>query len=379
MDELKELIENHHKKALTTLSIAEIISKNLGIKIDSYFEDLYCPEGQEIYFTPYQLFRSSIAFLYDADTNSFIFQSWFGNIACPCSAANVEIIGNDLLEICKKTAARQPEIQSQELKENPIKYILDFDSVSVERQEEYLNQLFIDFTADLDLQFNDIPGSCLFFKFDYLINQYSQNKEISEEQRANAIVALKECKQYSVYYMDFSQLTPDEHKQLTYQDLTDKITAELKSFPLHKSKGRRELYKCMASFINSGYSAQNALLLYSQCRALHLEPYAIGTFNEWKEKKTSIKLGEKALIIAVPTTKTYYYEYQADGTPKALPSTHDKKELSNYENLIKENKGYKYIYNGFNYLPRDFSITKTTLNEYEILAFLKKFNEYIYA
>lgn len=383
LDETKELIENYnqeyHKEIMSSLSTAEIISKNLGIKIDNYFEDLYCPEGQAKYFTPYQLYRSSIEFLYDIETDSFVFQSWVGNIACPCSTKNIEIIGNTLLEICKKSAVGESieelqEIRRQELKENPPGYIIDFDSVPKERQEEYLNRLFIDYTADLDLWYKDIPGSCLFFKFDYLIEQYSQNKELSEDRRANAIAALKECKQHSVYYMNLNQLTPEEHKKLNYQDLTDKVTSELKSFQLHKSEGRRELYKYMASFKSSGYSVQNTLLIHSQCRALHLEPNAVGTFNEWKEKKTSIKPGEKALIIAVPTTKTYYYEYQADGTPKALPSTHNKNELSKYENLIKENKGYKYIYNGFNYLPRVFSITQTTLKENERPAILQRFN-----
>lgn len=380
---IKELIENYneqyHKETLTSFSMKDNISKNLGIKIDNYYEDLYSKTVLEKYYTPYELKRNTIEYLYDVNTDSFVFQTWSGNIACPCSATNAEIIGNTLLEICKRNALGEnvEELEKtlqEEKKSFDSHYFMDFDSILPDKKEEYLNRLLIDFSADLDIWHEDIPGSCLYFKFNYLIDQFSTNTNISEEKRANAITALKECKQQSVYNMNLSNLSAEERKNLNYQDLTDKITAELKSFSLYNQEGRRELYRYMASFKSNGYSLQNRLLLHGQCRTLDLEPHVIGTFNEWKEKKTNIKPGEKALVIVIPTTKNYYYEYQEDGTPKALPSTHDKNELKRYENLIKENKGYKYVYHHFNILPRVFSISQTTIKESERPILLQRYN-----
>lgn len=378
LDETKELIVNYnkkyHKDIINVSSKEEIlsdsmevqISKNIDMNISLYLEDLYDSKGLDLFFTPYELKRNTIEYSYDEKTDSFIFQSWFGNIACACNETLTEVIGNTLLEKVKQYTAgndttKLDEILSKEYV-NYNNYNLDLEHIQKNRLPDYLDHIIRDVCGELNYNYFDLKGSCTFFKCDELTQEVNNTNTLSEHRKINAINALKEIKQLAVGFINLSKATPEEIKSLSQQEMNDIAMNELNSFKLESSIGRRKMYKALATFSSTGYSMQNHLLLHNQCRNNNCDFNSLGSFNEWKNKKVSIKSGEKAMLIMVPVNKNYYYEYQSDGSPKSLPNTHDQREIAKYENLIKDNKGYKYTYTSFNLLPRVFSISQTTLD-----------------
>lgn len=71
------------------------------------------------------------------------------------------------------------------------------------------------------------------------------------------------------------------------------------------------------------------------------------------------------MMIIQPKENVEYYEYDSNNIAKRLPNTHDKAELSKYENMVKDKKGYKRVNKEFVLLPRIFSIDQTKLSQSE--------------
>ena len=206
-----------------------------------------------------------------------------------------------------------------------------------------------------------IEPSSLYFKFDKLM-QDSSKEEWASENRIKLIAFFKDMRNKALSFVDFNKLTPEELKIIGQSDIIkNKITNELTFFD-----DKRELYKTLASFNSTKYTFNNSLLIHSQCRVKGYNAELTNTFDSWKQNQnTSVSAGSKAMMIIQPKENVEYYEYDSNNIAKRLPNTHDKTELSKYENMVKDKKGYKRVNKEFVLLPRIFSIDQTKLSQSE--------------
>ena len=206
-----------------------------------------------------------------------------------------------------------------------------------------------------------IEPSSLYFKFDKLM-QDSSTEEWASENRIKLIAFFKDMRNKALSFVDFNKLTPEELKIIGQSDIIkNKITNELTFF-----NDKRELYKTLATFNSTKYTFNNSLLIHSQCRVKGYNAELTNTFDSWKQNQnTSVSAGSKAMMIIQPKENVEYYEYDSNNVAKRLPNTHDKTELSKYENMVKDKKGYKRVNKEFVLLPRIFSIDQTKLSQSE--------------
>ena len=206
-----------------------------------------------------------------------------------------------------------------------------------------------------------IEPSSLYFKFDKLM-QDSSTEEWASENRIKLIAFFKDMRNKALSFVDFNKLTPEELKIIGQSDIIkNKITNELTFFD-----NKRELYKTLATFNSTKYTFNNSLLIHSQCRVKGYNAELTNTFDSWKQNQnTSVSAGSKAMMIIQPKENVEYYEYDSNNVAKRLPNTHDKTELSKYENMVKDKKGYKRVNKEFVLLPRIFSIDQTKLSQSE--------------
>lgn len=215
-----------------------------------------------------------------------------------------------------------------------------------------------------------IEPSSLYFKFDKLM-QDSSTEEWASENRIKLIAFFKDMRNKALSFVDFNKLTPEELKIIGQSDIIkNKITNELTFFD-----NKRELYKTLATFNSTKYTFNNSLLIHSQCRVKGYNAELTNTFDSWKQNQnTSVSAGSKAMMIIQPKENVEYYEYDSNNVAKRLPNTHDKTELSKYENMVKDKKGYKRVNKEFVLLPRIFSIDQTKLSQSEKYTLLMNKN-----
>ena len=206
-----------------------------------------------------------------------------------------------------------------------------------------------------------IEPSSLYFKFDKLM-QDASTEDWASENRIKLIAFFKDMRNKALSFVDFNKLTPEELNTVGQSDIVkNKVANELTFF-----KDKRELYKTLATFNSTKYTFNNSLLIHSQCRVKGLNAELTNTFDSWKQNQnTSVLAGSKAMMIIQPKETVEYYEYCSNDMNKRLPNTHDKAELSKYENMVKDKKGYKRINKEFVLLPRIFSVDQTKLSQSE--------------
>lgn len=206
-----------------------------------------------------------------------------------------------------------------------------------------------------------IEPSSLYFKFDKLM-QDASTEDWASENRIKLIAFFKDMRNKALSFVDFNKLTPEELKIVGQSDIIkNKVTNELTFF-----KDKRELYKTLATFNSTKYTFNNSLLIHSQCRVKGYNAELTNTFDSWKQNQnTSVSAGSKAMMIIQPKENVEYYEYDSNNIAKRLPNTHDKAELSKYENMVKDKKGYKRVNKEFVLLPRIFSVDQTKLSQSE--------------
>ena len=204
-----------------------------------------------------------------------------------------------------------------------------------------------------------IDPSSLYFKFDKLMQEAS-TEEWASENRINVIAFFKDLRNKSLSFVDFNKISADELKIISQSSvIKQKIANELTFF-----KDKRELYKSLATFNSTKYTFNNSLLIHSQCRIKGFNSELTNTFDLWKQnQRTSVLPGSKAMMIIQPKEVIEYYEYDSNNVAKRLPATHDKSEIQKYENIVRENKGYKRTNKEFVLLPRIFSIDQTKLSQ----------------
>lgn len=171
------------------------------------------------------------------------------------------------------------------------------------------------------------------------------------------------------------ELSKDELKQLTASELADRMTEELDSIQFDIAKERQEFFKFISGFNSYNYSYRNCMLLKAQADARGLMP-VFASLKEWNKQGTSIKPGQRALLLCTPQKYNVYYSQDENGNPMMLPFTWDKKEIAEREKLVKEGILTKAQKISFSYLPTIFSITQTKMQESEKVAYLQQYNSH---
>jgi len=165
------------------------------------------------------------------------------------------------------------------------------------------------------------------------------------------------------------------------EDLQKYLAKELGERALKDDKAYKEFIEFMASFRSSRYSVRNQLLLYIQAADKDYLPI-FGTFDEWKEKKTSIKAGEKGLTICRPIFSDVYYTGELVLSPsgKMVPErlvkfTLSKEKIEELEEGVKNGTVRKETeLTSFCYVDSIFSMSQTTMKEQDRIEYLQRYN-----
>lgn len=158
------------------------------------------------------------------------------------------------------------------------------------------------------------------------------------------------------------------------------LSKELEDRALKDQKAYREFIEFIASFRSSRYSQRNQLLLYIQATEQGFLP-VFGTFDEWKNKGTSIKGGEKGLTICKPIIGDVYYEkVDEDGTEvkhKYYKWKCSKEFIDKLEQRVAagdKNVQKTQEVTGFTYIDSVFSMSQTTMQEQDRIEYLQRYN-----
>ena len=171
------------------------------------------------------------------------------------------------------------------------------------------------------------------------------------------------------------ELTKEELKKLSSTELAEKMTEQLESIQFDVASERQEFFKFLSGFNSYNYSYRNCMLLRAQAEERGLMP-VFASMKEWNKKHTSIKSGQRALLLCTPQKYNVYFGKNEDGQTMLLPFTFDKNEIEEREKLVKEGILTKSQRVTFNYLPTIFSITQTNMQEGEKVKYLQQYNSH---
>ncbi len=174
---------------------------------------------------------------------------------------------------------------------------------------------------------------------------------------------------------NLGSMTSQELKNLSIEQLQQKLINQLATVRLESQKERQEFFKYISGFRSSNYSLRNTLLLKAQADFLDCTP-VFASMKEWNHQKTSIKPGEHAMLICMPQKFKVYFEKEEDGTLTKLAYTFDKKELEIRQKRVQngeliEKEGTSYFYK-----PCIFSIDQTRMLEQDKIKYLQRYNAY---
>jgi hypothetical protein len=156
------------------------------------------------------------------------------------------------------------------------------------------------------------------------------------------------------------------------------ISKELEENALKNEQSERQFIEFLASFKSSRYSARNQLMLYVQAYVNEYIPI-FGTFDEWKEKGTSIQPGTHGLTICRPIFSDVYYKTrEVDGKQvkdRYVKFALNKEDIERLEAGIKEGTVTKEIeLTSFVYTDSAFSMSQTTMTEEQRIEYLQRYN-----
>lgn len=163
-------------------------------------------------------------------------------------------------------------------------------------------------------------------------------------------------------------------------ELQKYLSKELEERALKDRKAYKEFIEFIASFRSSRYSPRNQFLLFVQATEQELLP-VFGTYDEWKNKGTSIKGGEKGLTICKPIIGDVYYE-KVDEDSKEVKHKYykwkcSKEFIAQLEQRIAagdKNVQKTQEVTGFTYIDSVFSMSQTTMQEEDRIEYLQRYN-----
>lgn len=166
------------------------------------------------------------------------------------------------------------------------------------------------------------------------------------------------------------------------EELQKFLSKELEESALKSEESYKQFIEFLAGFRSSRYSPRNQLMLYIQAAQQELLP-VFGTFDEWKERNTSIKGGEKGLTICRPLFSDVYYDLQ-DLVPspngemvpqRLLKFTLTPEKIKELEAGVKNGTVRKETeLTSFIYTDSVFSMSQTTMREQDRIEYLQRYN-----
>ena len=166
------------------------------------------------------------------------------------------------------------------------------------------------------------------------------------------------------------------------EELSKFLAKELEESALKGEKEYKEFMQFIAGFRSSRYSPRNQLLLYIQAMQQELLP-VFGSFDEWKERNTSIKSGEKGLTICRPLFSDVYYDSEhfvlmpggKFEPERQLKFTLSKEKIAELEEGVKNGTVRKETeLTSFYYVDSVFSMSQTTMQEQDRIEYLQRYN-----
>lgn len=165
------------------------------------------------------------------------------------------------------------------------------------------------------------------------------------------------------------------------EELQKYLAKELEERALKDDKAYKEFIEFISSFRSSRYSARNQLLLYLQAADKGYLP-VFGTFDEWKDRQTSIKADEKGLTICRPIFSDVYYTQELVPSPsgemvpeRLVKFTLSKEKIKELEEGVKNGTVRKETeLTSFCYVDSVFSMSQTTMQEQDRIEYLQRYN-----
>lgn len=165
------------------------------------------------------------------------------------------------------------------------------------------------------------------------------------------------------------------------EELSNFLTKELEEKALKDKQSYLEFLQFVSTFRSRQYSMRNQMLLYVQASEQGFLP-VFGTFDEWKQKGTSIKSGEHGLTICRPVFGEVYYEkFETVGGKEHELRYYkwrtEKNKIDDLEKRIAEGDSTVRKVNEittFIYTDSSFSLSQTTMPEQDRIEYLQRYN-----
>lgn len=165
------------------------------------------------------------------------------------------------------------------------------------------------------------------------------------------------------------------------EELSKFLTKELEERALKDEKNYKEFISFLGGFRSSRYSLRNQFLLYVQSVQQGLLP-VFGTFDEWRERNTSVKNGEKGLTICRPLFSEVYYTGELIPSPsgemvpeRLVKFALSKEKIEELEAGVKEGTVRKETeLTSFIYTDSVFSMSQTQMQEQDRIEYLQRYN-----
>lgn len=161
-------------------------------------------------------------------------------------------------------------------------------------------------------------------------------------------------------------------------ELQKYIAKELEENAIKTADQEKKFMEFLASFKSSRYSARNQFMLFIQSWQNEYLPI-FGTWDEWKEKGTSVKQGEKGMTICRPIFSEVYYEnVERDGKPveiRYIKFMTPQAEQKRLEEAVKNGTARKENeLTSFTYIDSAFSMSQTNMTEADRIEYLQRYN-----